>query len=332
MTWAIRCRTTTATANRPGGVAPGWKITLCAAGLGALAGCESALRSSPPPPARPPDLAAPAVAEPSPESRELASYFTRVQADLKAQGLMRVDGGGPDTPFSRRQLVENFIRIALFEEFTNIGGRLVAQQTESRLHRWEQPVRMQVRFGDSVPVDQREADKAAITGYAARLARLTGLPIALSDRNPNFHVFVVNEDERRDIGPELRAIIPDISQGAIDTVQNMRRTTFCLVFARDPRDEGRYSQAVAVIRGEHPDLLRLSCIHEELAQGLGLSNDSPMARPSIFNDDEEFGLLTTHDEMLLRMLYDPRMRPGMTAAEARPVAEVLALELLGGES
>ncbi len=108
-------------------------------------------------------------------------------------------------------------------------------------------------------------------------------------RHANYHVFVVNEDERRALGPELRKIIPDIAPGAVDTVQNMRRSTLCLVFARDPGDDGSYTQAVAVIRAEHPDLLRLSCIHEELAQGLGLSNDSPAARPSIFNDDEEFG-------------------------------------------
>jgi DUF2927 family protein len=112
----------------------------------------------------------------------------------------------------------------------------------------------------------------------------------------------------------------------------MRRSTLCLVFAIDDDKDGLYGQAVAVIRAEHPDLLRLSCIHEELPQGLGLPNDSPAARPSVFNDDEEFGLLTTQDEYLLRMLYDPRMRPGMTAAQARPVAEVIAAELLGGKS
>ena len=31
---------------------------------------------------------------------------------------------------------------------------------------------------------------------------------------------------------------------------------------------------------DDPDLLRLSCMHEEIAQGLGLANDSPLARPS----------------------------------------------------
>ena len=89
----------------------------------------------------------------------------------------------------------------------------------------------------------------------------------------------------------------------------------------------RGDQAVALIRAEHPPLLRSACIHEELAQGMGLANDSPQARPSIFNDDEEFGLLTRHDELLLEMLYDPRLRTGMTLEEAEPVVRTIAREL-----
>jgi hypothetical protein len=97
-------------------------------------------------------------------------------------------------------------------------------------------------------------------------------------------------------------------------------------------NSGAYTRAFAVIRAEHPDLLRLSCLHEEIAQGLGLPNDSPRARPSIFNDDEEFALLTDHDELLLRMLYSRELRAGMTLSEARPIAESLARRLLGGNS
>jgi len=275
---------------------------------------------------------APVVTAPSRISQDLRAYYARVQQRLLTQGLLRTDGGGPDTPVTRRQLVQNFIRIALYEEFANVGGRLVQQQTESRLHRWDHPVRMRIEFGDSVPLAQRTRDTNAIIGYSNRLARITGLPITQNPGSANFHVFVVNEDERRAIGPRLRAIIPDLDQGAIDAVQGMSRSTFCLAFARDANNDDSYTEAVVVIRGEHPDLLRLSCIHEEIAQALGVSNDSPAARPSIFNDDEEFGLLTTHDEYLLRMLYDRRMHTGMTVSQARPVAEVLASELLGGES
>ena len=69
-----------------------------------------------------------------------------------------------------------------------------------------------------------------------------------------------------------------------------------------------------------------------MTQGLGLPNDSPKARPSIFNDDEEFALLTDQDEMLLRILYSSELRPGMTAAEARPIVETLARRRTGGDS
>jgi hypothetical protein len=112
----------------------------------------------------------------------------------------------------------------------------------------------------------------------------------------------------------------------------MPTSVYCLVVARDSGGSSAYVQAVAVIRAEHPDLMRLSCIHEELAQGLGLANDSPRARPSVFNDDEEFALLTRMDEILLKILYDRRLRPGMTESEARPIVEVIAAEIMGGAS
>lgn len=306
---------------------------LLAVALITVAACEPYVPvTSTPPPAVNDDRVTKGVTPQSDASKALETYYARVQAGLLAQGLLRRDGGGPDVPYTSRNLVDNFVRIALFEEYTNIGGRIVAKQTPSQLHRWEKPIRMKVEFGSSVPLNQRISDKASITRYAARLSRITGLPIHQTSSNVNYHVFVVNEDERQALGPRIRQIIPGINEAAVRAVENMPRSTFCLVFAWDPLGIGSYSQAVAIIRGEHPDLMRLSCIHEELAQGLGLSNDSPAARPSVFNDDEEFGLLTTHDEMLLKMLYDGRMRPGMNAQQARAQAMVIASAMLGGES
>ncbi|MGI1662682.1 DUF2927 domain-containing protein [Palleronia sp. KMU-117] len=283
--------------------------------------------------APPPDAApGPEPATRSEESIALEGYYARVQAGLLDRGLLRTDSGGTDAPFTDTDLARNFRQIAFFEEYSSVGGQLVQKETESLLHRWEGPVRMEVTFGRAVDLETRARDGQAIAEYADRLARVTGHPIRQVSSGGNFHVFVLYEDERREIGPELRRIIPRLDDTAVATVENLPRSSYCLVFAWDPQNDGVYTKAVAVIRAEHPDLFRLSCIHEELAQGLGLANDSPFARPSIFNDDEEFGLLTTHDEMLLKMLFDKRLRPGMSADEARPIIDQMAAELAGGTS
>ncbi|NCU20997.1 DUF2927 domain-containing protein [Candidatus Falkowbacteria bacterium] len=302
----------------------------CAAALAGCVGTATGPGAVRPVPAPPP--ADPALPTPGPESVAMRGYFANVAQMLQGQGLLRQDTAPRDAPFTARQLTENFIRIALYDEYAREGGSIVARQSASRLRRWAEPVRMNVEFGASVPQAQRRADSARIGGYAGQLARATGHPVMVSDRAPNFTVMVLNEGERRGIGPRLATLVPGIDAGALRAVADLSPATFCIVFAFSEPSSATYTRAVAVIRGEHPDILRLSCIHEELAQGMGLANDSPAARPSIFNDDEEFALLTRHDEMLLRILYDPRLRPGMTEAEARPIVETIAAELMGGES
>ena len=142
---------------------------------------------------------------------------------------------------------------------------------------------------------------------------------------------VASEDDRAEALAEASKRLPEISAGSLRAFRDMRDDTYCAVAAyATGADANTYTAAVAVIRTENPDLLRLSCIHEELAQGLGLANDSPGARPSIFNDDDEFALLTSHDELLLKMLYDNRLRVGMSAEEAAPVTRIIARELTGG--
>jgi len=300
--------------------------------LALLAGCDMAL-----PPIEVEAPAARAAPQPevpitSAESRELRDYYARVQSSLLTQDLLRTDGGGPDAPYSADMLSRNFQRIALYEEYARIGNSIIARQTPSRLHRWEDPVRISVEFGGVVPRETQIRDRRAVESFASRIGRITGHPVDVVNKGANFHVFVVDEDARLALGPRLRQIIPSISPGAVAAVTNLPRSSYCLVFAWDPEDDGTYAKAVAIIRAEHPNLLRLSCIHEEIAQGMGLSNDSPQARPSVFNDDEEFGLLTSHDEELLRILYDPRLRPGMKSNEAMPIVEQIVQERPGGRS
>ncbi|TCS67577.1 DUF2927 family protein [Primorskyibacter sedentarius] len=276
---------------------------------------------------------APSTAPRSAASRELAAYYGRLQQDLLVQGLLRTDGGGPDTPFTDTMLVRNFERIALAEEYARGAGFTRSSGELGRVKKWNGPVRISVDFGASVDADQRITDQAQVARYVARLARVTRHPVSISQSNANFHVLFMGEDDSDQLKPRIRALVPEISDSALSIFDNLPRGIHCLVLAFSGSPNGYdYARAVALIRAEHPDLLRQSCIHEELAQGLGLGNDSPTARPSIFNDDDEFALLTTHDEMLLKILYDPRLKPGMSADQARPIVRELAARMTGGPS
>lgn len=282
----------------------------------------------PPPIDIPEPPAAPVVVPPSQASRDLSTYYTRLQNDLLTQGLLRGDGGGPDTPFTDTQLARNFVRIALFNEYRDDSDFQRPQATVSRLRRWTDPIRMSVEFGNTVPLAQRDVDLASVSAYAARLSRATGVPISITDQNPNFRVLFLGEDDRRLYGPRLRQLIPSISDATVRTFVNLPRDQLCVVIGTFAPGQSNYVKAVAMIRAEHPNLMRSACIHEELAQGMGLANDSPSARPSIFNDDEEFALLTTHDELLLRMLYDTRLQTGMEPSVAAPIARQIARDYL----
>ncbi len=304
-----------------------WRyVVTTLAGATLLAGCDPLART--PSSSQPQAASGPNIQ--SAQSLKAQAYYERVQMSLLTHGLLRTDGGGPDVPFSARTLAQNFLRIAFYQEYSESAGRLVARENTSSLHRWAQPIRYKVNFGASVPQDQQTEDQREIRRYTSRLSRLTKLGFSSVNERANLHIFIVNEDEREGLGPQIRSIVPGISQATLRTALDMARDTYCLAFAASPGGGGEYAQGIIIIRGEHPDLLRKACIHEEIAQSLGLPNDSPAARPSIFNDDGEFGLLTDHDELLLRILYDPRLTPGMTEAEARPIVIQIATELIGG--
>ena len=256
----------------------------------------------------------------SAESVNMKTYLRGVEDQLVARGLLREDSAASDATVTAASLVRDFVQIALYDEYGPDGRGPVP----APLRRWEVPVRFQLDFGASVDAAARARDRTLTAQLAARLASASRHPVSLVAEGGNFHVLVLSEDERANIAPRLQRLVPDIPASDLAKLRDLAPQNFCTVFAYSRGGGSTYAVAVAVIRAELPPRLRRSCFHEELAQGLGLANDSPTARPSIFNDDEEFALLTKHDELLLRMLYDPRLRPGMREDEARPIAQEIA--------
>lgn len=301
--------------------------------LGALVSCDmvSPTQSVLKPQGRP------AVTKPAPaiqvaqatskESAALRTYLRAVQSSQLASGLLRQDGGGPDTPFTAEMLARNFQQITFFNEYSSVG---LPHGVAGKLRRWNQPIRFAVEFGASVPKSQRRKDNADVVKYAQRLNKVTGHSVSVGGP-ANFYVLFVSEDDRADVIDQMVGRLPGVENANLSSMRNLSDDIYCAVAAYSAGpDSSVYTAAVAVIRAENPDLLRLACIHEELAQAMGLANDSPDARPSIFNDDDEFALLTDHDELLLQMLYDPRLEAGMTLPQAAPIIRTLSTELTSG--
>lgn len=245
----------------------------------------------------------------------LARYYRDMEKGFLSRGQLRQDGG--PASFDPGLLSESFREIALSREY---GSK------DAPLMRWEEPVRMAVRFAPSVGKDDQAVHVQTVRAYASRLQRLSGHEIRFQDPDPNFLVVVASEPEIRGLGPWLKAQVPGLTDRTIRTITRMPAGHLCMLVAV-PHDDIRngYRNAIAIVRAEHTPLMRQSCIEEELAQGMGLPNDCKGPRPSIFNDDEQYGVLTRHDEMLLRALYSPRLHSGMRREQAMPlVAEFFA--------
>jgi hypothetical protein len=263
---------------------------------------------------------------------DVTAYFIALENRRLSDGMLRAERMPRDVPFSARDLEDIFVQIALYEEYSFVGNRIIERATPTVLRRWQDPVRLSLEFGTAVPASVQRSDRGFVAGYVNRLGRLTGHPVSLVDRSANFHVLVVTEAERQALAPRLSQLVPGIDSVTLDLVRDLPLSVSCLVLAFSRSGTDIYTDAIAIIRAELPDLSRRACYYEELAQGMGLPNDSPRARPSLFNDTSEFAVLTALDENMLRTLYDPRLRPGMAEREARPIIRRIAAELMGGES
>ena len=202
---------------------------LAGAALLALAACDMPAPGAPS--ASAPSAPATADGTPSARSTALAVHYARVERDMRSRGLLRTDGGGPDTPWTDTVLLRNFEAIVFFDEYAPGAGFRPSTGRPVGLRKWTRPVRYGLEFGAAVPQEQRAADRDTVAGYAARLARASRHPITMAARDANFHVLVMTEDDRAAGLARVRQIAPDIDAATLGVFRNMPRSIHCLVVA-----------------------------------------------------------------------------------------------------
>jgi hypothetical protein len=79
-------------------------------------------------------------------------------------------------------------------------------------------------------------------------------------------------------------------------------------------DSFRIVQSNVILVVDAGDFTFYDCAYEELLQALGPVNDTTVPW-TMFNDDVDMGFFDVYDQYILNILYDPRIRPGMTRKE-----------------
>ncbi|MEM1160103.1 MAG: DUF2927 domain-containing protein [Pseudomonadota bacterium] len=255
-----------------------------------------------------------------------AAYWDRYVLSLRAEGRMRTERTPEDAPFTNADVLESFRNVIFYDEY-DLGddGRFIFKRVPRNLERQVGPVTIEF-YASS----RQRADRTHLDDIIARLRRVTGLEITEVEdaEDASIQMFILDEEERR----QLASSLPD-KTGWIGIKEDLRGDmgdTLCAAYSYQSTDDPDRQQYLIVIPDELRGSLRQSCIEEELGQAFGPAADWDGARPSIFNDDEEFALLTEHDEWLLRILYHPDLRPGMSEAEAMPIAKRIIQELRPG--
>ena len=241
-----------------------------------------------------------------------AEYFDAYQQEMLARGLFRTELRPADAPYGDSDLVRHFERV-VFDIEENLEPFYRDAERERRLSRWEGPIVYELT-GDGV----RPSDPGAVADVAAQLAAASGLEIrpVRTGEKANLEITLLTQTGRARTVAYIEHL-PGYEGSMAESWLEYLETDCIGSYNTSQEVGGEILSGAVYIKAEIEDPLRRGCFVEEMAQLLGLPFDHADVRPSIFNDDEEFLFLTEHDLALIAMLYDKRLKPGMSRAEAR---------------
>lgn len=208
--------------------------------------------------------------------------------------------------FTDGEIVDGFLKTAFGAEY-HLAGRV------DRIRKFDGPVRV---YAESDRADRKMQLARVVTDIAARVQHLD---IAMTDTNEaaNVRVKLVRD---RDLYRTLTSFYGAEKAREIRTSLDPQ----CLSgFRKNDNFEIEHSDVILTV--DNGDFVFLDCAYEELLQSLGPINDTASVPWTMFNDNVSMGYFDVYDQYILNLLYDPRIKPGMTVQEVKAVLpQVLA--------
>jgi hypothetical protein len=208
--------------------------------------------------------------------------------------------------------LEDFRRLA----FGPAGGQLA---------KWQQPLR--VALVDAPD----EAARAIARDHLAALAALSGLAVEEAEpRGANLLVFFADDpvaSARRHRGLYGHRVT-DTRQFESMLAERADSTCFGFLWGGWPSGGG-IDFATVFVRTDRGARTLQGCLVQQTTQVMGLRHDLDFDADSIFSDSGRQDDLTARDRVMLRLLYDARLKPGQRWPESEPLARAALRDLKG---
>lgn len=195
---------------------------------------------------------------------------------------------------------QSFERIALSSEYA---------EHPPQLRKWRQPIIYQFQHD----VADSDLHEQLSNTHLQQLSSITGHPIQMATAAEQANLQIIFTDEAHLAG-YLRTDL-QLNQ---NMVRKLSRNSVCVAnFSVDNRGEIIQAQVVIPVDRARAHGKLLACIVEELTQIMGLPNDDVAVFPSVFNDRSHDNFLSGLDYILLKLLYQPDLTPGMNVSQSR---------------
>ena len=210
------------------------------------------------------------------------------------------------TSFSDDEIKDGFFKTAFRAE-------LQFDRHIDRIRKFDEPIRV---FVVNQGTPDRRAEIAMI--IADIRARVDHLDLAMTDDRQAAN-FVVTLVQRRDLARTIR------DHYGPDKAKQIQKALHPQCLSGIGKDQSfRIRRAEVILPVDAGEFVFYDCAYEELLQALGVINDNNSVPWTMFNDDVQMGFFDVYDQCLLNILYDPRVRPGMTKGElAKLLPEIL---------
>ena len=217
---------------------------------------------------------------------ELPAVASRQQAERKS--------------FTDAEITEGFFKTAFGAEY-HLAGRV------DRIRKYASPVRV---FADGKRADRKAQLAKVVTDIGKRVQHLD-IAMTENGEDANVRVRLVHD---RDL---YRTISQAYGSERAKEIKSSLDPQCLCGFRKNDDFEIEHSDVILTI--DNGDFVFLDCAYEELLQSLGPINDTATVPWTMFNDNVSMGFFDVYDQYILNLLYDPRIKAGMTFAEVKAV-------------